>query len=448
MFENSGSYSDILVFTEKLTPRIRYVFNYLSDAFVGVKFIVTTDARAFAASSHPRLNYSVVKFDSNIPLTVYPNDLMTGDNVDVEPKFDLDFLDKLLAGKSKLASVHSSEQDIPAFIFFCLSRFEEYLSHEKDENGAYASENSVLSRMNWLKLPVVEILHLKLLSFFYPETQIRTAFSGRYQFIPSIDVDNAYAYAGRPWYGLAGGMAKDLTRFNLKNFIKRIQVVLGFKRDPFDVYDFLLHSRKALKGNLLVFFLAGERSRYDRNLDPQSPLMRKVIGMCDEHLAVGLHPSYYSGADKAILESEKNKLESVLNKPIEISRQHYLRFNLPHSYENLIESGIKADYSMGYTHQPGFRAGTCRPFRWFNLRTNEETTLMVYPCSIMEATLIEFLFLNAEEGFQYFREMIAVHKEFGGVFIPVFHVHYLQETGKWKEWRTVFSRMIELAGEN
>ncbi len=61
--------------------------------------------------------------------------------------------------------------------------------------------------------------------------------------------------------------------------------------------------------------------------------------------------------------------------------------NIPHNYRNLIQSGIRSDYSMGFPTHPGFRAGTSHNFYFFDLEKNKKTDLLVYPLSVMDVSL-------------------------------------------------------------
>ncbi|NJO89826.1 MAG: hypothetical protein HC831_13425 [Chloroflexia bacterium] len=53
--------------------------------------------------------------------------------------------------------------------------------------------------------------------------------------------------------------------------------------------------------------------------------------------------------------------------------------------------GITNDYSMGYSSHPGFRAGTCTPFYFFNLKTDEKTNLKITPFAVMDVGFIDYL---------------------------------------------------------
>ena len=48
----------LLVYTPKITNRVKYVFKHILTHFLGIEITLTTDQNAFAASTLPKLNYS------------------------------------------------------------------------------------------------------------------------------------------------------------------------------------------------------------------------------------------------------------------------------------------------------------------------------------------------------------------------------------------------------
>jgi hypothetical protein len=100
----------------------------------------------------------------------------------------------------------------------------------------------------------------------------------------------------------------------------------------------------------------------------------------------GLHPSYACFEHPEKIAEEKKRLEEILNREITSSRFHFLRFRLPESYRLLEETGIREDFSMGFSAFPGFRAGTSLPFRWFDLKKNQAGNLLIHPFSLMDSS--------------------------------------------------------------
>lgn len=61
---------------------------------------------------------------------------------------------------------------------------------------------------------------------------------------------------------------------------------------------------------------------------------------------------------------------------------------MPKSYLKQTKSNSGNDYSMYYKNQPGFRAGTCSPFAWYDLQLDKKTRLIVHPVATTDMALL------------------------------------------------------------
>jgi hypothetical protein len=129
-------------------------------------------------------------------------------------------------------------------------------------------------------------------------------------------------------------------------------------------------------------------------------------------------------------------------KPI-ASRQHFVLLTLPDTYRRLLELGIKEDYSMGFASFPGFRAGTSLPFRFYDLREECETGLLIHPFQAMDVTLQQYLRLTPGEATARIEALIRKIKAVRGTFTSLWHNESLSGQGIWKGWREVFERMVQ-----
>ena len=97
---------------------------------------------------------------------------------------------------------------------------------------------------------------------------------------------------------------------------------------------------------------------------------------------------------------------------------------------------------MGYHDACGFRAGTCKPFLFFNVKTNEVTNLRLFPFTIMEGTLNDVMKLSIEESKKIISDLITEVCVHDGIFIPLWHNSTLSNRNEWKGWREVFEFML------
>ena len=164
-----------------------------------------------------------------------------------------------------------------------------------------------------------------------------------------------------------------------------------------------------------------------------------------DYARVGLHPSYFSMKDEALLKKEKERLETITNTPMEKSRQHYLRFSLPETYQNLIDLEIKEDYSMGYASHVGFRASTCTPFYFYDLDFEIQTPLKIVPFALMDTTLNDYMELTPRQSLGKIRELKNEVKAVNGTFVTLFHNESSSNYLRWKGWSKVYESMLKIA---
>ena len=177
-----------------------------------------------------------------------------------------------------------------------------------------------------------------------------------FEYISTLDIDNAYAYKHKSFVRTAGGFMNDFFRLHLRSFWDRLLVLMRVRKDPYNVFDTIVALSKAHKIRTIIFFLIADYTTFDTNVSTSKNTFRLLIKHISDYVKVGLHPSYYTMSDAAMLKKEKLRLEGITNIQTKRSRQHFLRFSLPETYQNLIDLEIEEDYSMGYASHVGFRA--------------------------------------------------------------------------------------------
>ncbi|MBA7580002.1 hypothetical protein ES708_21888 [subsurface metagenome] len=236
--------------------------------------------------------------------------------------------------------------------------------------------------------------------------------------------------------------------FNFKRLTFRFQVYTNRNPDPGDSYSYLNTIQKQLKEKIRYFVLCRRRDKFDKNVSIRNKSFQKLIKDIDKKNTVGIHPSFTSNQSFDILCKEYRQLEKTLDHKIEISRQHYLKLSLPDTYRNLLRLGIKEDYSMGYSTHTGFRAGIARPFYFYDLYEEKQTSLRVVPFHIMDRTLLSYLNYSTEQAIKEFEYYSKSIKNIGGLFVSLWHNTSLNDFEEWQGWQKVFKRMIEINSYN
>ncbi len=349
-------------------------------------------------------------------------------------------------GVPYLFPVENSDTSFDPFsaIFYLISRYEEYLPYEGDHYGRYQAKDSIAGKENFLKIPVVDMwireLARELMSF-YPGLKFPEP---RSAFIPTIDIDNPWAFLHKSFYRKIGGVAKDIMSINYDKLNYRLSVLGMRRKDPFDSYEYI---QRVHSGNLKIFYLLGNRSRHDNKISYRNPAWREMVKKLSGNFEAGIHPSWYSNKNLTIVKEEKIALEQITGREILISRQHFLKSEFPMTYRNLLSTGIKEDYSMGYAETPGFRAGTSYPFRFYDLNKEQVTDLRIFPFMVMDRTLKDYLHSEPGEAKEIISGLIETMKKFGGNFISVWHNESLGTAGEWQDWREVYDYLLEKGNE-
>jgi hypothetical protein len=338
--------------------------------------------------------------------------------------------------------------DVFAAAFYLVSRYEEYLPHIRDEHDRFDAKDSLAFEHGFLQKPVVNtwVAWIKdILSESYPSIVFH---EHKYEFISTIDVDNAYAYREKGFTRSIGGYFKAFSQLDLSEVRERTKVLLGLMKDPYDTYDFQLKMLKKYRYKSIYFVLLGDYGVNDKNLPPESEKFQSLIKMLGDYAMVGIHPSYGSNKSKEQLKKEVERLSKILHRDIIHSRQHFLKLTLPDTYRNLIDLDIRHDYTMGFASQVGFRASICTSFNFYDLDMELETNLKVHPFAVMEGTLKYYMKVEAEDAFRKIKPLIDEVKAVNGCFISLWHNDTLNDQKLWKGWKDVYEKMLQYATQS
>ena len=431
----------LLVYTHKITPRLKYTFKQICTRILGIPVSFTTTIETFIA--HDSLKMSYTKQPLSNEVFMRSHDLLFEQGLeDVEIHVqDWDNTKCFFYNGEKSAVPF----DIFAASFYLLSRYEEHLPHVKDGYGRFLATESIAYQHNFLHQPVVDIWAYKfrdILNDFYPEYNFpkRT-----YSIKPIIDVPSAYNYKLKGIMRTIGGTIRDFFEFKFKSLYQRFMVLFGLKQDPYDTFKYIINKQKQSRFKFLFFFLIGDYSTYDKAINVHKKKFVSLIKQVADYCKVGLKVSYFAIDDISILKNEKTRIESIINTSLAASRQSFSKLNLPESYRNLVELEIGEDYTMGYVNQIGFRAGTCTPFLFYDLDYEVQTPLKINSYHLMDYTLISTQSLLDKK--KVLNELINTIKQVNGEFIPIFHNYTFSGMDRWKGFKELFNIILESANE-
>lgn len=429
----------MLIYTHAITERCRYIFELIFGDILQLPFTLTDDPDRYQTYEKEKASYTFEKpaagFFIESATLLFENSIRKVETA-VFP---------FAGSQAFFRTAGDFSFDIFAASFYLVSRYEEYLPSAADRYGRYQAKNSLAHKHGFLQIPVVNRWALELkqsLAAYYPSLSFQeTAFRS----ITSFDIDVAYAFKGRSFFRNIFVMLKDVFFANTKKIVKRLKVINGQEQDPYDTYQEAQELLSQYKTEPLFFFLLKRTpTRFDRNLSPSSGQLGQLIRYISTFSDIGIHPSYFSIENPYLIQQEKQLLENICSRPVTKSRQHYLRFRLPATYLHLIKAGITDDYSMGYAETPGFRAGICTPFYFYDLKEDRITTLKIHPITYMDGSFIEDLQMRPEESMKTIKELVQAVKEVNGVFMCIWHNHTISDYGDYKGWKQVLNETLQL----
>ena len=326
-----------------------------------------------------------------------------------------------------------------------LSRYEEYLPHIKDRFLRFPAKESLAYQNGFLKIPVIEYWLKDLVAVIQAKFPEFSPKPRRFKYVNTIDVDNAYCYLEKGFLRSVGAGLRSLLQLDFEDLAKRVRVLSGKEKDPYDTFDYLLSLKKKYEFESIYFFLLADYGHNDKNISVTSKRLQALVKSMADYVKVGIHPSWASNTSTEKLSKEIDCLEGIVNREVIRSRQHFLRLDLPSTYRNLIDLGIREDYTMGYASQVGFRAGTSLPFYFYDLDMEMQTQLLVHPFAVMDGTLNEYLGLPVDDAQYLVKELIDRVKAVDGVFMSLWHNETLSDNRHWNEWKQVYEFTLEEA---
>jgi hypothetical protein len=432
----------ILVYVPNINPRVKYIFHFIFHDILNVAYKLTTERTEFEGSNLARINYSETELEGAVK--IIPHKLLFETGIKEQ---------KIRVTNWKETKVFfqtDSLMDVPFDLFsasfYLLTRYEEYLPHKKDSHSRFPAEECLAFKNEFLEEPVVDqwvLLLANAIKQRYPDFKFPER---KFQYIPTVDIDIAYAYQYKGFGRTIGAFAKDLVKFNFRDNLARVKVLLGLEKDPYNTYDFFGKRHEQYNLTPIFFFLVGRYSQFDKNHSIRKKEYRELIKRISGTAQVGLHPSYGSNSDFKALKSEVEDFSQLIGSKVEKSRQHFLKLTIPETYRNLNKLGIKEDYTLGFASKPGFRA--CTSFHFYDLEKEEQTLLKIFPFQVMDGTLNQYMNLKPEEALGKIRKIVNSVKFVNGTFISLWHNESIGEQREWKGWSGVYEEVLKICKSN
>jgi len=429
----------MLFYSGQNSPRLTYILDLISNEIFNEPFILISDKEAFISYAGTKLNYSDERLSGN-EFFIKPHGLLFEKDIHQQQINRIDFL-----GKPAFFETSGDYPfDVFAASFFLVSRYEEYLHFQPDKYGRYPHQDSLAFRENFLDFPLINYW----LEDF--KTTLRQKFPDiifrmkDFKFIPTYDIDIAYSYKYKGLKRNLGGFFMSTFKGQWLNLLDRWDVLFNKKKDPFDSYEWLDSLHLYCRTRAYYFFLLAKKQiGVDKNISPEKPELQSLIAYHALGYTVGIHPSWQSGDEEAILMEEVDELEKIIRTPVKYSRQHYIRMILPHTYRKLINVGIEKEFSMGYGTTNGFRASIASSFYWYDLKAEKKTGLMLFPFCFMDSNSFYQNKSRPKEAFTELMDYYRKIKQINGLMVTTWHNNFFGTDPMFAGWKEVYEVFLK-----
>ena len=374
----------LLVYTHKITPRLRYTFKHFFESVLEIQVDFTTKFEVFIAHSGPKISYSHTPLGNEF--FVSSNTLLFEQGVhDID--ISVSKWDELPAFfKSSRDSM--LPYDIFAASFFLISRYEEYLVHVKDDSGRFLSDQSLAVQNGFLEMPLIDLWAKKTLELLLQKfPDLETQHKSSNEFIPLVEVVSAYKYNHKSFLRNTAQFLILLSRFEFWSILEQAMVLLGFWKDPWNNFNTFLSVFKNKRLKPRFFFLFSKITYYDQGISVFNATFHSLIKSIADYHKVSLLVSTEARQKVRVFKDEIKNFESIIHR-----NTKFLRFNLGvttvfETYRNVLSMEDAQDFSLGYHDRIGYRASTAVPFRFYDLGSEIETSLVLYSVVANEKVL-------------------------------------------------------------
>lgn len=383
----------------------KYILSIMFDEFLGINFEIIRDNNI--------LDW-IIELENGSQLIIkdhffrkYPQDLeyLKLENIPSNIEFGQnDFIVEdnipIIYGTDELKTNEQEQKtitcgiDIFASSFFMLSRWEEYVNKNRDNHNRFLAIESLAFKNDFLDRSVVNEYVEMLWSMLEYLGINQKRKDKEYQLFLTHDIDELYMW--KSW--------KQVFRVALGDIIKRKSLALAFERiseyyhvnrnkinDPFDTFGLLMDESESVGLKSRFYFMSGGVTEYDNRyrIDEQKSL-ELIQKIKQRGHIIGIHPSYNAYNNFEQFKKEKEHLEKVASCKIVEGREHYLRFEVPTTWQIWDDNGMKIDSTCGYADKEGFRCGTGDEFNVFNILTRKKLKLKERPLVVMDCSLFDY----------------------------------------------------------
>ncbi|WP_419673840.1 polysaccharide deacetylase family protein [Aliarcobacter butzleri] len=420
----------------------RYILDIIFNEFLGLKYKVEVRSENGEANWEIELeNGSKIIFEDHF-FNKYVNNLeyLKLENIpctiNYEHKESNQFIVEnnipVIYGNSKLETKDQKLKtiicgiDIFASSFFMLTRWEEYVNKARDKHDRFPANESFAYKQGFLDRPIVNEYVDMLKSMLLYLGLNQKIKERNYELYVTHDVDNIKKFINFK-DGIKEIVGDIVKRKDIKkafaNFIQKIKVHLKLEKDPYDTFDNLIKMSDKYAVKSYFFFMANGVTKYDNMYQSDDDFIVDLIKRIkSKGHYIGIHPTYNAYNNHEQLKKEKEELENNFNIQITFGREHYLRFEVPTTWQIWEDNAMSWDSTCGYADKEGFRCGVCYEYSVFNILTRKKLSLVEKPLIMMEDTFVTYQ--SNIEPIEVENKIITIIervKRYNGIFVVLWH---------------------------
>ncbi len=346
--------------------------------------------------------------------------------------------------KKSPAEIHL-EWDLFGSAFFLLSRYEEAIIADFDPHHRILLHSTLEGRYNLLHRPLVdEYLEILwgCLHQLWPQL-VRRPHS--FAMEVSCDLDEIFSPGASSLVGLARKIGGELfLQGNLSQATTHVRNYFLSRKgdhsaDPyFNAIESIMDINETV-GNRVTFNVKPLQSHpaMDAAIDLDSPVIRDLLNTIHQRgHKIGFHPGYLTFDNPVQFNRELANLLRVLAEEkietvVDGGRQHYLRWKTPETARLWEQAGLQYDSTLGFAEQAGFRCGTSKKFRMYDVKERRTINLLQQPLILMEVSVISGQYMGLGKtpaALKAMQELKETCRFYGGCFSLLWHNSFLRNS--------------------
>ncbi len=432
----------ILIYCNKITPRIEYTFNHIFKLILNKQFSITNSKPEFNDFKGFKFIYANAPISGELFFQSYGLLQEKGLEDHEVTIFEWDNLKCFF----KVGEKSAMPFDIFSAIFFLLSRYEEYMPHSSDIHSQFSYLESIAYKEDFLELPLIDIWIDKLKSVLETKLKLKCEIVSSNQ-ATSIVISSLYPFKYINKYPFESFIIwlKNIINLNLWEVIEHILVLLKIRDDPWQIDDHTKSLLLASKAQVFFFFSFSSESFFKNETPKTNEFFKKYIKEIYDNFEIGLLPSKSAQKRLKIFELENFNISNLIhNKVHKVFLQRGLK-KISEDYKNAISVDHANDFSMGYRDAFGYRASTGLSFFFYDLSNETKTNLLVTPFVAHYKLIDKTGIAEVKDKIENFRE---IAKKYSGGFSIILNNQIFENSVKNSKSRFHFTSFIKKMNTN